>query len=76
MTYREDIQILRGIAVLLVLFFHLSIDLFDSGYLGVDVFFAISGFLMGVLYDKNKKIDFYKRRALRLLPVYYANKFR
>lgn len=46
MTYRFDIQILRGIAVILVVLFHLDIPFFGSGFLGVDVFFVISGFLM------------------------------
>jgi peptidoglycan/LPS O-acetylase OafA/YrhL len=43
----------------------------QSGFLGVDVFFVISGFLMAVLYDRNNKADFYRRRAKRLLPAYY-----
>lgn len=72
MTYRKDIQILRGIAVLLVVFYHFGIFGFDSGFLGVDVFFVISGFLMAILYDKNHKLSFFKKRALRLLPAYFA----
>jgi len=72
MNYRKDIQILRGIAVLLVVCFHLGFASFNSGFLGVDVFFVISGFLMSVLYDDNQKLGFLKRRALRLLPTYYV----
>jgi len=71
MNYRKDIQILRGIAVFLVVFFHLGVTGFNSGFLGVDVFFVISGFLMSVLYDENKKIEFYKKRVHRLLPAYF-----
>jgi peptidoglycan/LPS O-acetylase OafA/YrhL len=70
MNYRQDIQILRGIAVLTVVLFHLQIPCFGNGFLGVDVFFVISGFLMAKLYDKGTVIDFYKRRIDRLLPAY------
>jgi len=72
MRYRKDIQILRGIAVLLVVLYHLGIGGFNSGFLGVDVFFVISGFLMAVLYDQNKKMEFFKKRSLRLLPAYFV----
>lgn len=72
MKFRTDIQILRGISVLLVVFFHLGFSSFASGFLGVDIFFVISGFLMAVLYDHRDKSSFFKRRALRLLPAYYV----
>ncbi|RUR35559.1 acyltransferase family protein [Vreelandella populi] len=72
MTFRADIQILRGLSVLLVVLFHLGFDSFKSGFLGVDVFFVISGFLMAVLYDHKDKLGFFKRRAMRLLPAYYV----
>ena len=44
--HRSDIQVLRGIAVLAVLLFHASERIFPLGYLGVDVFFVISGFVV------------------------------
>jgi peptidoglycan/LPS O-acetylase OafA/YrhL len=72
MTYRKDIQILRGLAVILVVFYHYGVYGFKSGFLGVDVFFVISGFLMSILYDPCNKLNFFKRRALRLLPAYFA----
>lgn len=72
MQYRADIQILRGISVLLVVLFHLGFSSFQSGFLGVDVFFVISGFLMAVLYNHNDVKGFFRRRALRLLPAYYV----
>jgi peptidoglycan/LPS O-acetylase OafA/YrhL len=72
MLYRKDIQILRGIAVLLVVLFHLEIVGFKSGFLGVDVFFVISGYLMGEMYDPRRKHDFFVKRARRLLPAYFA----
>jgi peptidoglycan/LPS O-acetylase OafA/YrhL len=44
--YRRDIQVLRGLAVLAVVLFHASEIYFPLGYLGVDVFFVISGFVV------------------------------
>ncbi len=70
MEYRKDIQMLRGVAVLLVVFFHLEIAGFNSGFLGVDVFFVISGYLMAVMYDPLEKAKFFVKRARRLLPAY------
>ncbi|WP_417798895.1 acyltransferase family protein [Terasakiella pusilla] len=68
--YRADFQILRGIAVLLVFFYHLEISGFQNGYLGVDVFFVLSGYLMAVLCTKGSAREFYARRLKRLLPAY------
>lgn len=72
MIYRKDIQILRGIAVLLVVLYHLQISGMESGFLGVDIFFVISGFLMAILYDPLEKSQFFLRRIKRLLPTYFA----
>lgn len=70
---RVDIQSLRGLAVLLVLLFHFFPDFFPRGYLGVDIFFVISGYLMSkVINEKiNKKFSlfgFYLSRLKRILP--------
>lgn len=71
--YRADIQILRGVAVGLVLLFHLQVGGFTAGFLGVDIFFVISGFLMQSLYGGRVATrSFYLRRARRLLPAYFA----
>lgn len=70
----SQVQFLRAIAVILVVGFHAQVPLFDFGYLGVDVFFVISGFLMGYLYPSfHNWFDFTKfwsRRLLRLLPAF------
>ncbi|MCI5158941.1 MAG: acyltransferase, partial [Candidatus Electrothrix sp. AUS1_2] len=52
--------------------FHLGLGGFQNGFLGVDVFFVVSGYLMAVLYDPDKKKNFFSRRALRLLPAYFV----
>jgi peptidoglycan/LPS O-acetylase OafA/YrhL len=44
--YRKDIQVMRGLAVLAVVLFHANESYFSLGYLGVDVFFVISGFVV------------------------------
>lgn len=71
--YRGDIQIYRAIAVLEVLLFHMGVPGLSSGFLGVDIFFVISGYLMTILYtDRSTALEFYQRRARRLLPAYFA----
>jgi peptidoglycan/LPS O-acetylase OafA/YrhL len=68
MIKRPDIQIARAVAVLAVLGFHIGAPGFRNGFLGVDIFFVISGFLMGILYVQIGVLDFYKRRLTRLYP--------
>lgn len=73
--YRSDIDGLRGVAIIAVLFFHAHILGFGGGYLGVDVFFVISGFLITRLIATAPSfdlLDFYKRRARRLLPALFV----
>jgi len=77
-SYRPDIDGLRALAILPVLFFHAGLGLFEGGYVGVDVFFVISGFLItriiyGEIVAGNFSIlKFYERRARRILPALFA----
>ena len=74
--FRPDIEGLRGIAVLIVVLFHCGIPGFSGGFVGVDVFFVLSGYLItGLLVAEIQKtselslLQFYARRARRLLPA-------
>src|SRR3954467_486898 len=75
MPYRKDIDGLGGVAVLMVVGFHAFPALAPSGFIGVDVFFVISGFLItGILLDQFDRGDFsltafYDRRIRRLFPA-------
>ncbi len=72
--YFPHIDGLRGIAVLLVLLFHVDISFLKGGFIGVDIFFVISGYLIStILIEKNDNNnfsfhDFYIRRIKRLMP--------
>ena len=74
-SYRKDIDGLRAISVIAVILFHSEINLFQGGFVGVDIFFVISGFLITkiiiseIFKKKFKLINFYKRRIKRLLPA-------
>lgn len=76
--YRPDIDGLRAIAVLAVVFFHLDYSIFSGGFVGVDVFFVISGFLISqIVVNKTNNNNFsfttfYKKRILRILPVLFV----
>ncbi len=74
--FRGDIEGLRAVAVLLVVAFHAGVGVVSGGFVGVDVFFVLSGFLItGLLVDEIARTgtislgDFYARRIRRLLPL-------
>lgn len=75
LNYIDHIDVLRAIAVLLVVLFHLDFDFVKGGFIGVDVFFVISGFLITRIlkheYETTNTVsfrNFYTRRARRILP--------
>ena len=75
-NYRADITGLRALAVISVLMFHIFPRYLQGGYLGVDIFFVISGFLITslllkehALAGKISLLKFYKRRLLRIAPA-------
>ena len=76
--YREDIDWLRAIAVLAVVAFHFEAPAVFGGFVGVDIFFVISGYLItGIIQSELQAGDFsfarfYERRVRRLLPALYA----
>jgi len=74
--FRLDVEGLRAVAVVAVLLFHLRIDVFSGGFVGVDVFFVVSGFLITRLLLRELAAtgdislpNFWARRARRLLPA-------
>ena len=75
--YRREIDGLRAIAVLPVIFFHAGFESFSGGFIGVDVFFVISGYLITSIILAEKEagifslINFYERRARRILPALF-----
>jgi hypothetical protein len=76
MTFRLEIQGLRAVAVIAVILFQLGLSGVPGGYIGVDVFFVISGFLITTQLAKEsdrtgtiRLRDFYWRRTRRLMPA-------
>lgn len=76
LAYRKDIDGLRALAVLLVVAFHFGLPRLTGGYIGVDLFFVLSGFLIASLLDREPRLDatrlvaFYARRIRRLAPAF------
>lgn len=77
MKYRREIDGLRAVAIVPVILFHAGLTLFSGGYVGVDVFFVISGYLITtILIDELEAgrfsiARFYERRARRILPALF-----
>lgn len=77
MIYRKEIDGLRAIAVVPVILFHAGFDYFGGGFVGVDVFFVISGYLITtiILSEKEKGtfslLNFYERRSRRIIPALF-----
>jgi len=72
--FRYDISFLRAFSVIIVLLYHFKFSLFNGGFIGVDIFFVISGYLMTMIilngFSKNtfSLTDFYNRRVVRIIP--------
>lgn len=77
MHYRREIDGLRALAVLAVIFFHAGFATFSGGYVGVDVFFVISGYLITAIILTEQQagrfslLNFYERRMRRILPALF-----
>ena len=77
MKYRAEIDGLRALAVMPVILFHAGFEWFSGGFIGVDVFFVISGYLITTIIisemaeDKFSIVNFYERRARRILPALF-----
>lgn len=78
MKYRAEIDGLRALAVVPVIFFHAGFELFSGGFVGVDVFFVISGYLITTILigelegNRFSIVNFYERRARRILPALFS----
>jgi len=76
MKYRPEIDGLRSLAIIPVIFYHINNSYAPYGYLGVDVFFVISGYLIASIIsykinnDNFSVIEFYERRVKRIAPIY------
>lgn len=81
MIYRKEIDGLRAFAVLSVMLFHADFKYFSGGFVGVDIFFVISGYLITSIIVSEKEsgsfglIDFYERRIRRILPALFVVMF-
>ena len=77
MKYRSEIDGLRAVAVLPVILFHAGFESFSGGFVGVDVFFVLSGYLITsillaeIAEGRFSLLGFYERRARRILPALY-----
>ena len=77
MKYRAEIDGLRALAVVPVILFHAGFELFNGGFVGVDVFFVISGYLITTILIEDMEanrfslLNFYERRARRILPALF-----
>jgi peptidoglycan/LPS O-acetylase OafA/YrhL len=77
LKYRAEIDGLRALAVIPVILFHAGFELFSGGFVGVDVFFVISGYLITTILIEDIEsnrfsiVNFYERRARRILPALF-----
>jgi peptidoglycan/LPS O-acetylase OafA/YrhL len=78
LIYRREVDGLRAIAVIPVILYHLQFSAIAGGYVGVDVFFVISGYLITSVISEDLEdgrfslLEFYERRVRRILPGSYS----
>ena len=73
-TFRQDINGLRAIAVLSVVFYHAEIEIFKGGWLGVDIFFVISGYLISnIIISELNKCFVYKNNTLLYIDQHHLS---
>src|SRR5688500_5597587 len=78
MKHRDDIDGLRAVAVVPVVIFHANLGIFSGGYVGVDIFFVISGYLITSILASDldrgtfSLAKFYDRRVRRIFPALFA----
>ncbi len=78
LSYRRDIDGLRGLAVVSVVLFHAGISIFEGGFIGVDIFFVISGYLITSIIKEEMSrgwfsiVSFYERRIRRIFPALFS----
>ena len=78
--FRPDVEGLRALAILSVIFFHFDVISISGGFVGVDIFFVISGYVISLsiinsMHQSNGQfsyLEFYSRRARRILPAFLA----
>ncbi len=81
MKYRAEIDGMRAIAIIPVIFFHAGFSLFSGGFVGVDIFFVISGYLITTIILSDLKeggfsfLKFYEKRARRIFPALFLVMF-
>ena len=75
--YRNELNGIRAIAIISVILNHFNRDIFPNGFLGVDIFFLLSGYVITLSTYKRNNLnfnqfifDFYKRRIKKLLPIF------
>ncbi|MDI4666871.1 acyltransferase [Xanthobacter autotrophicus] len=78
LAYRADVDGLRALAIVPVVLFHVHLSAFSGGYVGVDIFFVISGYLITAILYRDMKagrfslLDFYDRRIRRIFPALFV----
>ena len=71
--YIKEIQSLRGLSVIFVFLFHINQDIFSFGYVGVDIFFVISGFVITKIIYENVKKENFNIKIFKIISCFIVN---